>query len=88
MKNESYLGNHGTNMAQGGFADLVNIACSRVVSGADNRSRTYDLRITNALLYQLSYIGFQGIVTGVTTVQKIKKNVQARQPLCCAVAVY
>lgn len=26
--------------------------------GADNRSRTYDLRITNALLYQLSYIGF------------------------------
>ncbi len=24
----------------------------------DNRSRTYDLRITNALLYQLSYIGF------------------------------
>ena len=24
---------------------------------ADNRSRTYDLRITNALLYQLSYIG-------------------------------
>ncbi len=25
--------------------------------GADNRSRTYDLRITNALLYQLSYIG-------------------------------
>ncbi len=31
------------------------------VSGADNRSRTYDLRITNALLYQLSYIG-EGIV--------------------------
>ena len=28
------------------------------VDGADNRSRTYDLRITNALLYQLSYIGF------------------------------
>lgn len=27
------------------------------VDGADNRSRTYDLRITNALLYQLSYIG-------------------------------
>ena len=25
--------------------------------GADNRSRTYDLRITNALLYQLSYTG-------------------------------
>lgn len=27
------------------------------LDGADNRSRTYDLRITNALLYQLSYIG-------------------------------
>lgn len=27
------------------------------LDGADNRSRTYDLRITNALLYQLSYAG-------------------------------
>ena len=26
-------------------------------NGADKRSRTSDLRITNALLYQLSYIG-------------------------------
>lgn len=25
--------------------------------GAGNRNRTYDLRITNALLYQLSYTG-------------------------------
>ena len=25
--------------------------------GADDRTRTYDPRITNALLYQLSYIG-------------------------------
>ena len=25
--------------------------------GAGDRSRTYDLRITNALLYQLSYTG-------------------------------
>ena len=38
--------------------------------GADNRSRTYDLRITNALLYQLSYIGpeedaFTGVNHGV-----------------------
>ena len=33
--------------------------------GADNRSRTYDLRITNALLYQLSYIGFPGGNYGV-----------------------
>ena len=28
--------------------------------GADDRNRTDDLRITNALLYQLSYIGVQG----------------------------
>ncbi|MEY3632850.1 MAG: hypothetical protein RI937_1048, partial [Pseudomonadota bacterium] len=27
------------------------------IDGADERSRTPDLRITNALLYQLSYIG-------------------------------
>ena len=29
----------------------------RVLSKADNRTRTDDLRITNALLYQLSHIG-------------------------------
>ena len=28
--------------------------------GAGDRSRTYDLRITNALLYQLSYTGLGG----------------------------
>ena len=27
------------------------------LNGAGDRSRTYDLRITNALLYQLSYTG-------------------------------
>ena len=27
------------------------------IPGAGDRSRTYDLRITNALLYQLSYTG-------------------------------
>lgn len=27
------------------------------ITGADNRSRTYDLLITNELLYQLSYVG-------------------------------
>lgn len=32
--------------------------------GADNRSRTYDLRITNALLYQLSYIGIEPDLRG------------------------
>ncbi len=28
--------------------------------GDGDRSRTYDLRITNALLYQLSYTGMEG----------------------------
>lgn len=27
------------------------------VSGAENRNRTYDLRVTSALLYRLSYFG-------------------------------
>ena len=30
------------------------------LSGANSRDRTDDLRITNALLYQLSYVGFLG----------------------------
>ena len=34
------------------------------MTGAGNRSRTYDLRITNALLYQLSYSGEGGGVYG------------------------
>ena len=34
---------------------ITGILC--FVNGADKRSRTSDLRITNALLYQLSYIG-------------------------------
>ncbi len=29
----------------------------KVINGAGKRSRTSDLRITNALLYQLSYTG-------------------------------
>ena len=32
------------------------------VIGADGRNRTGDLRITNALLYQLSYIGVARII--------------------------
>ena len=31
--------------------------CLGLVPGADEGNRTSDLRITNALLYQLSYIG-------------------------------
>lgn len=33
------------------------MGCPFCSSGAGDRSRTYDLRITNALLYQLSYTG-------------------------------
>ena len=33
------------------------LSLQRKGSGAGDRSRTYDLRITNALLYQLSYTG-------------------------------
>lgn len=43
-------------------------------NGAGDRSRTYDLRITNALLYQLSYTGmaahgsvFEGLVHSILT---------------------
>ncbi len=32
-------------------------ALTLLMSGADGRTRTVDLRITNALLYQLSYTG-------------------------------
>ncbi len=46
---------------------------------ADNRSRTYDLRITNALLYQLSYIGLERQVTSVTTGQKVRSIRVMRQ---------
>ncbi len=49
------------------------------VDGADNRSRTYDLRITNALLYQLSYIGPERPVTSVTTGQKVRSIRVMRQ---------
>ncbi len=49
------------------------------MTGADNRSRTYDLRITNALLYQLSYIGPERPVTNVTTGQKVRSNRVMRQ---------
>ncbi len=31
-----------------------------ILTGANSRARTDDLRITNALLYQLSYVGVWG----------------------------
>lgn len=45
--------------------------------GADNRSRTYDLRITNALLYQLSYIGF-GSLTSECRPECVEQLMQKR----------
>lgn len=33
-----------------------------LLTGADNRSRTYDLLITNELLYQLSYVGLNSVL--------------------------
>ena len=38
-------------------------------SGAGDRSRTYDLRITNALLYQLSYTGTGGAILSKSAVR-------------------
>ena len=46
------------------------IAESRLPAGADERSRTPDLRITNALLYQLSYIGNSGRLRRATKQQQ------------------
>lgn len=67
------------NMAQEENVVYIDSRYVAVISGADNRSRTYDLRITNALLYQLSYIGLSGRVTSVTTVCKVKKKRVPRQ---------
>jgi hypothetical protein len=43
--------------------------------GAGNRSRTYDLRITNALLYQLSYAG-KTICLGFDRLSGLRNNEQ------------
>ncbi len=37
------------------------------MDGADDRIRTDDLRITNALLYQLSYVGLESLPGGEAT---------------------
>ena len=41
-------------------------------SGADAQIRTADLRITNALLYQLSYIGAPSPRTGLAIIGKAR----------------
>lgn len=40
--------------------DTLKVPQTIVKSGADNRNRTGDLRITSALLCQLSYVGING----------------------------
>ena len=52
----------------------VHYRCANSANGADTRTRTGDLRITNALLYQLSHIG------GIALQSYIKKN---KQPNFC-----
>ena len=47
----------GINAARGEGEFAVADSQNRVKTGAGERSRTLDLRITNALLYQLSYTG-------------------------------
>jgi hypothetical protein len=44
-------------VTDGDFAAKAGSAQVVEKNGADERSRTADLRITNALLYQLSYVG-------------------------------
>ena len=41
----------------GYLTNFSKFATYRKGNGAENRIRTDDLRITNALLYQLSYLG-------------------------------
>ena len=43
-------------------APMRQVAVFIDISGAAKRSRTSDLRITSALLYQLSYCGLTGMV--------------------------
>lgn len=67
------------------FIFKTSLASSRYPSGAGDRSRTYDLRITNALLYQLSYTGpscfTQGrAVYGFARLGKRQMNASIRLP--------
>lgn len=46
------------------------------LNGAENRARTYDLRVTSALLYQLSYFGLITSIlmyTNYTIISQIKQ---------------
>ena len=50
-------------------------------NGAENRIRTDDLRITNALLYQLSYLGAFPVTMGILTDPGVAGNFRIYQ-LC------
>gem|GEM_PF-4013060 len=45
----------------------LSLECFESIRGADGRTRTVDLRITNALLYQLSYTGKAAHYTRIRT---------------------
>ena len=53
----------------------------RFKDGAENRIRTDDLRITNALLYQLSYLGAFPVTMGILTDPGVAGNFRIYQ-LC------
>ena len=42
------------------FSGKIHVWYAPSENGAGNRNRTYDLLITNELLYRLSYSGFRG----------------------------
>jgi hypothetical protein len=52
---------------------VANVCCHLGIRYAGSRNRTHDLRITNALLYQLSYAGKKtGDESPVKTLQGVK----------------
>ena len=60
----------------------------REMDGAGNRSRTYDLRITNALLYQLSYSGIflQALPTAILTEPEMAGKFIVSRGICAILA--
>ena len=60
---------------------MVNRSRKAFGNGAENRIRTDDLRITNALLYQLSYLGAFPVTMGILTDPGVAGNFRIYQ-LC------
>ena len=48
------------NKSENSSIKKASIAASPYFTGAGDRNRTYDLRVTSALLYRLSYTGLSG----------------------------